>query len=154
MALVEKTISGGQTGADRAALDVAIELGIPHGGWCPKGRKAEDGRIPGRYNLAETKSSQYPPRTNKNVQEADLTVIFTLGELAGGSALTQECAQALGKPCLHINLSAVSAQDAAKLLAKWLKGQDVKILNVAGSRESTSPGIYDRVRQALRLVLG
>ncbi|MCC6355238.1 MAG: putative molybdenum carrier protein [Verrucomicrobiae bacterium] len=98
--IIEKIVSGGQTGADRAALDAAIALGIPHGGWCPKGRRAEDGRIPGRYRLAETPGANYLQRTEWNVRDSDGTVLFTLGKAAtGGSRKTIEIARRLGGPC-------------------------------------------------------
>jgi hypothetical protein len=80
-----KIVSGGQTGADRAALDWAIFHDLPHGGWCPKGRKAEDGVIPDQYQLTETSSASYPQRTQWNVRDSDGTVIFTMtSKLFGG----------------------------------------------------------------------
>ncbi|MCD6446738.1 MAG: putative molybdenum carrier protein, partial [Candidatus Marinimicrobia bacterium] len=83
-----KIISGGQTGADRAGLDAAMELNIPVGGWCPKGRKSEDGPIDNKYPLQETTSGDYRVRTERNVKESDGTLIFTLGKPTGGTALT------------------------------------------------------------------
>jgi len=100
-----KITSGGQTGVDRAALDAAIACGVPHGGWCPKGRLAEDGPIPSIYHLQETDSGEYPVRTQANVEAADLTLIFSHGPLTGGSLLTRQFAEELGKPCVHIDLS-------------------------------------------------
>src|SRR5438105_4205172 len=85
-----RLISGGQTGVDRAALDWAIDHGLEHSGWCPKGRKAEDGVIPAHYDLQETASGRYEPRTRANVMEADGTLILNLGELNGGTLLTAE----------------------------------------------------------------
>jgi hypothetical protein len=101
---VSKIVSGGQTGADRGGLDAAIELGIPHGGWCPKGRKAEDGAIPLTYDLTETGSADYRVRTEKNVLDSDATAIFTCGELSGGSKLTADLAEKHGKPWIHIDI--------------------------------------------------
>src|SRR6266851_4977853 len=95
-----KIISGGQTGVDRAALDVALELGIPCGGWCPKGRRAEDGRIPKRYPLVETPTPAYPVRTEWNVRDSDGTLVLARGQASGGTALTIEFATDYGKPCL------------------------------------------------------
>ena len=86
MTVITKIVSGGQSGADQGGLDAAIELGIPHGGWCPKGRKSEDGAIPDKYNLVETKSGDYRVRTEQNVVDSDATVVFTYGPASGGSA--------------------------------------------------------------------
>ena len=104
VAVVDKIISGGQSGADRAALDVALALGIPVGGWCPAGRLAEDGVIPAHYPLTETKSSIHSVRTRRNVREADGTLVFNLGELDGGTLLTVNYARERGKPCLLVQL--------------------------------------------------
>ena len=93
--LVEKIVSGGQTGVDRAALDVALKVGIPCGGWCPKGRKAEDGAIPDRYPLTETSSASYPVRTEKNVNDSDGTLILKVGPVTGGTARTVKAAKKL-----------------------------------------------------------
>ena len=102
--IVEKIISGGQTGADRAALDFAIEHGLPHGGWCPKGRRAEDATIPSQYQLKETPSKNYSHRTEWNVRDSDGTVIFTIkATLTGGSRKTAEFAENHCKPCLHLS---------------------------------------------------
>ena len=101
--MVRKIISGGQTGADRAGLDFAIEAGLEHGGYVPRGRKAEDGRIDDRYNLIELSTSSYPARTRRNIEKSDGTVIFSLERaLSGGTRLTLELANKLGKPVLHI----------------------------------------------------
>src|SRR5437870_10377236 len=97
--MLTKIISGGQTGVDRAALDVALELGLPCGGWCPRGRRAEDGPIPERYPLQEMKSPAYPPRTARNVRDSDGTVILTRGQPDRGTALTIELAERYRKPC-------------------------------------------------------
>ncbi|HEX2796260.1 MAG TPA: putative molybdenum carrier protein, partial [Immundisolibacter sp.] len=99
-----RVISGGQTGVDRAALDVALELGLPCGGWCPAGRRAEDGPIPARYPLTEMAGADYAERTRRNVAEADATLVLCHGGLNGGSLLTVEVALALDKPCLVIDL--------------------------------------------------
>src|SRR4051812_32778465 len=102
--IIKKIISGGQTGADRAALDVAITVGIPHGGWCPRGRLAEDGLIDERYQLAETLDADSARRTEWNVRDSDGTVIFSMKDkLSGGSARTEEFALKYAKPCLHLS---------------------------------------------------
>ncbi|MCH8274020.1 MAG: putative molybdenum carrier protein [Armatimonadetes bacterium] len=146
---VARIISGGQTGADRGGLDAAIELGVPHGGWCPKGRLAEDGVIPVRYQLQETESEISDVRTERNVVDADGTVLFTKGPPTGGSAYTVEVAQARGKPLLRIDLEKTGIDEAAAMLRSWLAGQDVHVLNVAGSRESKCPGLHALVRDIL-----
>jgi hypothetical protein len=145
--MIKKIISGGQTGADRAALDFAIWHDIPHGGWCPKGRLAEDGTIEARYNLQETSTKNYPQRTEKNVRESDGTVIFTMtSKLAGGSKKTAELARAHAKPCVHLHagISNVAAQ-----FLRFIAGHEIEILNVAGSRASKEPGAYNFVKQVL-----
>jgi len=135
---IEKIISGGQTGVDRAALDVALAMGIDCGGWCPKGRRAEDGAIPSRYPLAETASPAYSQRTKRNVRDSDATLILSRGQPRGGTLLTQRTAVELGKPCLSIDLGAPAALAEIR---DWLDRHAVGVLNVAGPRESQSPGI-------------
>ena len=107
--MIKKIISGGQTGADQAGLDVAIELSIPHGGWIPKGRKTENGILPAKYKLTEMNSTSYPKRTEKNVLDSDGTVIFTTGSLTGGSALTRKFANKHNRPVLRINFAKMQA---------------------------------------------
>jgi hypothetical protein len=143
-------VSGGQTGVDRAALDVAIALGIPHGGWCPRGRRAEDGTIPGRYALTEHASADYAARTEANVVDSDGTLVLHRGPLAGGTALTRELALREGKPLLLVDLAARA--DPADV-HRWLDAHDVRVLNVAGPRESGCPGIAGEARAFLRKVL-
>jgi hypothetical protein len=140
--VLERIISGGQTGVDRAALDVALERAIPCGGWCPKGRRAEDGRIPDRYPLEEASSFEYPERTRMNVEDADGTLIFTRGSPQGGTLLTLKLAKKLRKPYMLIDLS--QAEDPATILA-WLCESRIRTLNVAGPRENEAPGIYNQV---------
>lgn len=139
---LKKIVSGGQTGADRAGLDFAIENDLPHGGWVPRGRLAEDGVIPGRYQVTETQSSAYAERTEKNVMDSDGTLIFSHGPLAGGSELTQKLAQRHGRPFLHMDLNGVDEFYAAFEIMHWLRRHGIEILNVAGSRASKDPDIY------------
>jgi hypothetical protein len=144
--MIEKIISGGQTGADRAALDVAIRHGLPHGGWCPRGRKAEDGRISREFHLAETPSADYSQRTEWNVCDADGTVVFTLvSDASAGSLRTLEFAMKHGKPSLHLSRSGGGGEDSARTLQKFVEKNRIAVLNVAGSRESEEPGIYQWV---------
>lgn len=137
-------VSGGQTGADRAALDWAIERGIVHRGWCPRGRQTEDGVLPDRYQLQETPGAGYLQRTEWNVRDSDATLIFTLdARLDGGSKRTAAFADSLGKPWLHVR-PGVHPKYVAR--SGTARRQDV---NVAGKRESSAPGIGELVRQAL-----
>lgn len=150
-AFVQKIISGGQTGADRAALDFAIARGLEHGGFCPKGRRAEDGRIPLCYRLTETESAHYDIRTVANVRDSDATVIFTMNPiLEGGSKLTFDVAKKLKKPVLHLHPE--SLFDVAEELADFLKRHLVRIMNVAGSRASKEPGVGAFVMRVLEKV--
>lgn len=140
--MIKKIISGGQTGADRAALDAAIALGIPHGGWVPRGRAAEDGRLPDKYELQEMPSKSYPERTEQNVIDSDGTIIISHGDLTGGSALTMRLAKEHNRPCAHIDLDKVSITEAVKFISSWLVLFKIETLNVAGSRASKHPEIY------------
>lgn len=137
-------ISGGQTGADRAGLDAAMKLGIRTGGFCPKGRKAEDGVIPPIYPMRETSSSDYPPRTRKNVADADVTILFYYDIYDGGTKLTREICEELGKPCLELAIASSWKPSYTAKLIKKLILQQVKrdfIINIAGPRESRCPGL-------------
>jgi hypothetical protein len=147
---IVKIISGGQTGVDRAALDVALELGLEAGGWCPRGRIAEDGRIADHYPLAETPTEEYAIRTEWNVRDSDATLILARGGLSGGTAYTVECADRLGRPCIVVNLD----DDPDPAMVRSALRVTIRVLNVAGPRESTSPGIYLMARDFLRLLFG
>ena len=140
--MITKLVSGGQTGADRAALDVALKHGFPHGGWCPKGRKAEDGPIGGQYKLVETPRADYLQRTEWNVRDTDGTVVFTMSkEVTGGSLKTIAFAQKHKKPCIHISPS-LSYENPALILQRFAQEHHIRVLNVAGSRESKEPGVW------------
>lgn len=151
--IIKKIISGAQTGADRAALDFAINNDIPHGGWVPKGRRAEDGIIPDYYNVREAPSPDYSRRTELNVLDSDGTLILSHGELTGGSALTEKLARKHGKPFLHINLSLKPEFQATVDITHWLSANEVRILNVAGSRASNDERIYEATSSILEAVL-
>jgi hypothetical protein len=145
-----RVISGGQTGVDRAALDVARELGVPCGGWCPRGRRAEDGPIPESYPLEETPSASYPERTAWNVRDSDGTLVVTRGRPRGGTALTVSLARRAGKPVIVANLE--GGANAAEIRAFLLEHR-IRVLNVAGPRESEAPGIHDQAAALLRELL-
>jgi hypothetical protein len=149
--IFSKIISGGQTGVDRAALDVALELGLEAGGWCPRGRRAEDGQIPDCYPLRETGSWTYPARTRRNVLESDGTLILTRGEPRGGTALTAVLAESLKKPFFLVDFE--TPQEGRESLWEWGRLQSVRVLNVAGPRESETPGIYDQAARFLKKLL-
>ena len=151
--MIKKIISGGQTGADQAALDVAIKLNIPHGGWIPRGRKTENGSLPEKYQLQEMPTGSYPKRTAQNILDSDGTLILSHGKLTGGSKLTRDLAAKHSKPHLHVDLSQNSATYSAELIKMWLADNGIKILNVAGSRASGDPDIYDGVSKVLERVL-
>ena len=147
-------VSGGQTGADRAALDWAIARGVEHGGWCPRGRRAEDGVIDPRYRLRETPSDRYEQRTQWNVRDSDGTVILTLGAtLTGGSRTTAECADALGRPHLHVSRAA-HGDGAADAVRRFVESHGIRVLNVAGPRASGEPDVGDFVRSTLDRAFG
>ena len=147
---IEQIVSGGQTGVDRAALDAAIEMGIAHGGYCPRGRRAEDGPIDLRYALVEIDSPQYHVRTERNVAESDGTLVLCRGVPSGGTKLTVSLARRYDRPHRVVDLGA--AEDAAEVI-EWLARQEIRKLNVAGPRESQSPGIYAVARHWLETLL-
>lgn len=144
-----KIVSGGQTGADRAALDAAIELGLPYGGWLPRGRKTEEGPLPTRYQLRELDSDNYRDRTEQNVIDSDGTLIVTFGPLTGGSAMTESMALRHDRPCLILDMELVSPHKAVEALKIWLERYDIRTINVAGPRASKEPRIYAAVRKLL-----
>jgi hypothetical protein len=149
VSLIKRIVSGGQTGAHRAGLDFAIEHGIPHGGWCPKGRKAEDGPIDWHYQLEETPSSDYTQRTEWNVRDSDGTVIFSFGPtLRGGPKETAELARRHGKPCLHLSAK-LHGDRAPEVLRKFIQDHQIKVLNVAGPRASKEPTVGEVVKAVL-----
>jgi hypothetical protein len=152
--VIKKIISGGQTGADSAALDFAIWHEIPHGGWCPKGWLCENGTIDPRYQLKETSTKNYPQRTEKNVLDSDGTVIFTMSpELTGGSKKTAELAAKHHKPWIHLHHRSGSYQGPELLLLEFLREHNIGTLNVAGTRESKEPDIYKFVKYTLENAL-
>ncbi len=143
-------VSGGQTGVDRAALDVAMERGMAAGGWCPAGRRAEDGPIPADYPLRETPSADPAQRTEWNVRDSHGTLLLVTDAASAGTELTREAAQRFGRPLHSSRVDAVLDVDHFR---RWLHAHKITILNVAGPRESESPGIYDAARAFLRAAL-
>ncbi len=141
---LRKVISGGQTGVDQAALLAAIKSGVAHGGWCPAGRRSEEGKINAKFNLQETTSRNYAVRTERNVVESDGTLILYLGELAGGTLLTRKLAKKHGKLfyCQTLDSARGSFRSLAlDAIGDWIEESKVEVLNVAGPRESSFPGI-------------
>lgn len=151
--MLVKLISGGQTGVDRGALDAALDRGFSCGGACPRGRRAEDGVIPDRYPLTELGSANYITRTRRNVADADATLILARGALTGGTAATAAHARTLGRPCLVVDMEDGTPADIARRIADWLDETGVEVLNVAGPRESSHPGIGIAARRIVGTVL-
>jgi len=143
--LPQRIVSGGQTGVDRGALEAAIALGIAHGGWCPRGRLAEDGSIPSRYELIENESSNYRVRTIQNVEDSDATLILHQRPLSGGTLLTKRVAARLRKPSVSFEIDHKNV-DAIR---QWLAEIRPQVLNIAGPRESLEPGIEARSAEFL-----
>ena len=155
MAFISKIVSGGQTGVDRAALDVAIYLEIPHGGFCPLGRRSEEGPIPKIYQLRETPERDYSARTEKNVIHSDGTLILYRKEMSRGTELTYRLTKKHRRPCLTFDLDqSVDPDEVQKKIDDWLSTENVSILNVAGPRESSSPGITKAAESFLVSALG
>jgi len=148
--VLNKIISGGQTGVDSAALDFALQNNVECGGWCPKGRKAEDGMINIRYPLKETKTKNYNERTEKNVLLGDGTILFYHKEMDEGTLLTASFCVKWKKPILKIDLN---KDQKPSVIKRWIKQNNIQALNIAGPRESTSPGIYKITYEFLKLRL-
>jgi len=144
-----KIISGGQTGVDRAALDVALKRGIECGGWCPAGRLDEFGRIPDRYPVQELEAGGFTERTLQNVKDSDGTLVIHPNKVAGGTEQTVRFCVDLKRPHQLIDSSTISTEDAAKLIADFVRKNKIGILNVAGPRQSEWPEGYDRAFRAL-----
>ena len=144
---ISRVVSGGQTGVDRAALDAAIFVEIPHGGWCPKDRRSESGPIPDLYQLTETDSRNYAVRTEQNVIDSDGTLILFEDILSGGTELTSKLARKHKRPCLCLDLAGFvdwteeDFNQAITTTTDWLATHSLNVLNIAGPRESSAPGI-------------
>ena len=151
--MIERLVSGGQTGVDRAALDAAMAAGLPCGGWCPRGRRAEDGAIAARYQLKETRGRSYIERTRLNVRDSDATLVLAWGAPSGGTRATLEHARRTGKPHLVADLTAAGWADEPVRIGEWIEALPIRVLNVAGPRASASADVYGRARQVLDAVL-
>ena len=149
--MIRRIVSGGQTGVDRAALDAAVARDLEIGGWCPRGRLAEDGEIPSRYPLTETDSRDYAVRTEANVRDSDATLVVCRGRITGGTAFTLECARRLGRPSHVWTLGWPGAIEGT---CAWLRSIAPDVLNVAGPRESGEPGIHEEAVVALARLFG
>jgi len=148
-----RIISGAQTGVDLAALDAALAAGFSCGGWVPRGRRNEAGPIDPRYPVKEAESRKLAQRTEWNVRDSDATLILSRGPLSGGSALTEKLAQRYAKPCLHIDLAALSLEDAVDRVLRWLDAIDGAVLNVAGPRRSNDAEIYALAYRVIEALL-
>ncbi len=146
-------ISGGQTGVDRAALDVALTLGVPCGGWCPEGRQAEDGPLSPHYPLRVLPGADYQARTRRNVIDSDGTLIIYFEELEGGTALTAKFCLELHKPCKLIDGAEIAPLQAAEAIRRFVRRHGIESLNVAGPRASKAPRAYAYTREVLTKLL-
>ncbi|MCA9057478.1 MAG: putative molybdenum carrier protein [Planctomycetaceae bacterium] len=156
-------VSGGQTGVDRAALDAAMAVGIPCGGWCPAGRRSEDGRIPPQYPLQETDARSYAVRTRLNVRDSDGTLILVLNEISNGTRLTIDAARQEQKPCLveyllpeksaGLVVAENSTEQQLATVVDWMRRHRIRILNVAGPRGSSDSSVYPLARAFLAQLL-
>lgn len=146
-------ISGGQTGVDRGALDAAMAAGAVCGGWCPAGRRAEDGVIDARYPLTPLAGRAYAARTRRNVEDSDATVVITFGVAEGGTALTLDCCRRLERPCLLIDAERCDARSAAAALLEFVRARRITRLNVAGPRASSQPAAYGYARAVIGRLL-
>jgi hypothetical protein len=150
-------ISGGQTGVDRGALDAALDVGAPCGGWCPAGRMAEDGVIPARYPVTELAGAGYVERTRKNVEDSDGTLIIKFGAASGGTARTVEFCQELGRAHLVVDADALSLEEAVRRAVHFVRAERIRRLNVAGPRAAGEPRAqeyaYELVRQVCEQTL-
>lgn len=150
---LERIVSGGQTGVDRGALDAALAAGFPCGGWCPAGRRAEDGAIPARYPLTALPERDYAARTRRNVADSDATLILHEGRLEGGTALTRRFCDELDRPCLCVDPSVLGVEAAAHEAVAFIRREDVRVLNVAGPRDTKWPGASVCARKVVDEIL-
>ena len=148
--MIKRIVSGGQTGVDQGALEAALALGIPHGGWCPAGRICESGVISDKYSLEETDSPNYKVRTEQNVIDSDGTLILYRSKLSGGTAFTLRMAQKHDRPFLLVDLHRTAENET---IVQWIQDAELETLNVAGPRESSAAGVFEESRDFLISVL-
>lgn len=149
---LRKIISGGQTGVDRGALLAAIDHGVNHGGWCPQGRRAEDGAIDQKFELRESPTREYAERTELNVMDSDGTLILFRHEISGGTKLTRRLARKYRRPLLEIELS-TETNENLKAILSWIESHQIHTLNIAGPRESGEPGIQKVTQKIVAALL-
>jgi hypothetical protein len=145
--MLKKIISGGQTGADRAALDVAMALGLECGGWCPAGRAADDGPIDPKYPLTEASEMDHTVRTGFNVRESDASLLIYCGLLQGGTAYAVEMARHHQKPAKAIDLE---GPPPPAEISDWIAEHGITTLHIGGQREASAPGMYARAYAYIR----
>ncbi len=160
---IDPIVSGGQTGVDRAALDSALEAGVPVGGWCPRNRRSEAGLIPAIYPLQETTARSYAVRTEWNVRDSDGTLVIVLTEISSGTKLTIDVAKKLGKPVKVVHLRPSespglfrdenSVNGLTESVVDWIRDHRIRVLNVAGPRGSSHKDVYPESRQFMKLLL-
>ena len=151
---LRKIVSGGQTGADQGALAACVQKKFPYGGWVPKGRRTEKGKVPQKFRMRQHWSRHYPPRTERNVVDSDGTVVFTFGKPDGGSRLTIDFAKKHGRPWLAVDLTR-PREEAVAAVVRWIRRRlpEGAVLNVAGSRRSKAPGIHMAVKKVMGEVI-
>ena len=151
--MIKKIISSGQTEPGRAGLDIAIELGIQHGGWTSKGRRAQAEKLTGRYNLQETGNIGFPQSAELNILESDGTLMLNYGEPPGGSEPIQQTSKKHHRPCLYIDLDEIGEAKAVQIISAWIEARRIKTLNVAGLRGDGGPEIYEATKRILITIL-
>lgn len=150
--MITKIVSGGQIGVEQAALDIAIKLGVSHGGWIQKGRRTQHWTLPEKYQLQEMNTASYKDRIEKNVIDSDGTLIISHERLAGGSDYSRKMAEKHQRPCLHINLKETSGFFAASAINTWIREKNIAVLNVTGPKASEDPEIYKAAMDVLESV--
>jgi hypothetical protein len=150
--MIKKIISGGQTGAEQAALDAAIQCHIPYDGWIQKGRLTEAGRLPNKYKLTGMPTDSYAKKAEQNIIDSDGTLIISHGNLTGEPKHAQKKAEKHKKPFLHIDLERVNAFQAAHVVKKWASDNFIETLNVSGPSVSEDKYIYQSAMRLLTVV--
>jgi len=154
--MLKKIISGGKPGVELAALDAAIRLNIPHGGWCYRNRKTDGGVLPEHYNVKEIENPSYFERLEKNVIDSEGTVVLTYGQMVVGSKAVKDVADKCNKPLLNVNLDGHSLDQTVTLIRKWMTEHEIDTIYFTGSKTGRGPGtkIYDEVIQIIEGVCG